>query len=167
MRTTISLLLLMFSMASYAQTACPQGVGPGDPRCGPGGGGGGGWDLPAGKVYTRWKTTWGALAEDTATGKIGTSTGEFSRRRATREAVANCKAMGGLECKFIFTYKNSCAVVAQVADDPSPSLISTYQSAPTLEVASKLAIDGCSSKNEGRACQVAYKDCTPPVLIYE
>ena len=56
--------------------------------------------------------------------------------------------MGGLECKFIFTYKNSCAVVAQVADDPSPSMISTYQSAPTLEVASKLAIDGCSSKNE-------------------
>ncbi|WP_260619066.1 DUF4189 domain-containing protein [Pseudoxanthomonas mexicana] len=154
-------------MASYAQTACPQGVGPGDPRCGPGGGGGGGWDLPAGKVYTRWKTTWGALAEDTATGKIGTSTGEFSRRRATREAVANCKAMGGLECKFIFTYKNSCAVVAQVADDPSPSMISTYQSAPTLEVASKLAIDGCSRKNEGRACQVNYKDCTPPVLIYE
>lgn len=41
-RAMIFAILLMLSMVSYAQTACPQGVGPGDPRCGPGGSGGGG-----------------------------------------------------------------------------------------------------------------------------
>ena len=166
MRTTISLLLLIFSIPSYAQTACPQGVGPGDPRCGPGGGVGGGWDLPAGKVYTRWKTTWGALAEDTAAGKVGTSTGHFSRGDARREAVGKCKAIGGSECKLIFTYKNSCAAVADPVDAVN-SPMSVVQAAPTIEDASRRALEICSSKNGGGTCQVNYRNCTAPVLIHE
>lgn len=166
-RAMIFAILLMLSMVSYAQTACPQGVGPGDPRCGPGGSGGGGWDLPAGKIYTRWKATWGASAEDTNSGNVGTSTGLFSRGDARREAVAKCKAMGGLECKFIFTHKNSCAVVAEVVDDLKVPSAPTYQSAPTIEVASKLAIEGCSRRNGGRTCQIGYQQCTAPVLIHE
>ena len=165
-RTTVFVVLLVFSMASYAQTACPQGVGPGDPRCGPGGGGGGGWDLPAGKVYTRWKATWGALAADAITGNVGTSTGQFSRRHATREAVAKCKSMGGSECKFIFTYKNSCAAVAEVVEVLKSPIVA-YQTGATIEEASKVALEVCSSKNAGRACQVNYTNCTAPILIYE
>jgi hypothetical protein len=166
-RKTILLFLLIFPLESYAQTACPQGVAPGDPRCGPGGGGGGGWDLPAGKVYTRWKSTWGAMVEDTATGNVGTSTGQSSRRKAVREALAKCKAMGaGLECKYIYTYTNSCAVVAEPIEVLRNS-VSAYQNGETVEAASKLAIAGCSVRNGGRACQVYYSNCTAPILIRE
>ena len=165
-RITVLLFLLVFSMESYAQTACPQGVGPGDPRCGPGGGGGGGWDLPAGKVYTRWKSTWGAMVGDNATGNVGTSTGHSSRRKAEREARTKCKAMGGVECKFVYTYMNSCAVVAEpieVLKNP----VSTYLDGETVEAASRLAIADCSVKNGGRSCQMTYSNCTDPILIRE
>ncbi len=165
-RTTVLLFLLIFSMESYAQTACPQGVAPGDPRCGSSGGGGGGWDLPAGKIYTRWKSTWGAMVGDDATGNVGTSTGQSSRRKAEREARAKCKASGGLECKFVYTYMNSCAVVAEPIEVLKDS-VSAYQNGETVEAASKLAIAGCSVRNGGRACQVYYSNCTAPILIRE
>lgn len=166
MRTLICLILLMFSIESYAQTACPQGVGPGDPRCGPGGSGGGGWDLPAGKIYTRWKATWGALVADAVTGNVGTSTGQFSRRRATREAVAKCRSMGGSECGFTFTYTNSCVAVAEVNETLKAPVVA-YQTGATIDEASKVALDVCSTKNGGRECRVNYTKCTAPVLIRE
>lgn len=165
-RTTVLLFLLVFSAGSYAQTACPQGVGPGDPRCGPAGGGGGGWDLPAGKVYTRWKSTWGAMVGDNATGNVGTSTGQSSRRKAVREARDKCKASGGLECKFVYTYMNACAVVAEPIE-ALKNPIATYLDGETVEAASKLAIADCSVKNAGRSCEVTYSNCTAPILIRE
>ena len=165
-RLTVLLFLLVFSMDSYAQTACPQGVGPGDPRCGPGGVGGGGWDLPAGKTYTRWKSTWGAMVGDSATGNVGTSTGQSSRRKAEREARGKCKASGGLECKFVYTYMNSCAVVAEPIE-MLKNPVATYLDGETVEAASRLAIADCSGKNGGRSCQMTYSNCTAPILIRE
>jgi len=106
------------------------------------------------------------MVGDDATGNVGTSTGQSSRRKAEREARAKCKASGGLECKFVYTYMNSCAVVAEPIEVLKDS-VSAYQNGETVEAASKLAIAGCSVRNGGRACQVYYSNCTAPILIRE
>lgn len=157
---------LGLSFEVVAQTACPQGVSPGDPRCGPGGSGGGGWDLPAGKVYTRWKSTWGAIAEDGAVAVFGASTGEPSRRAASRAAIAHCKEKGGKACKPTLTFKNSCVVLTDPVE-LLPVMNGISQSAETIESASRMGLAACSKANSGHACKIIYSNCTQPYLIYE
>jgi hypothetical protein len=162
----IVFILLGIPLEALAQTACPQGVPPGDPRCGPGGSGGGGWDLPAGKVYTRWKSTWGAIAEDGVAAVFGASTGEPSRRAASRAAVDHCKQKGGKACKLTLAFKNSCVVLADPVE-LLPVMNGISQSAETIEAATKMGLAACSKANGGHACKIIYSNCTAPNLIHE
>lgn len=141
-----------------AQTACPQSVTPGSSQCLPTGVSGGQAAPPP-----RWRTTWGAMAEDDEKGYVGTSVGELTKAAARREAKRKCVAMGGINCKPAYEYKNSCAVVAEPIDAASKS-IAYYQNGKDVEEASNLAISRCSAVN-GRACKVNYSNCSHPVLV--
>lgn len=156
-------LLLGGASAANAQTACPQGVAPGSPACGPSGGG---WVAPPPSAPTqRWKLTWGAFASDPAQSVIGTSTGQFSRRAASKAAMAKCASLGGRNCKVTLTYENQCAVVAEPVEDLQP-MASIQGSGPSVEEASMPVLEACARGNNGHQCKIVYSNCTGPVLEY-
>ena len=159
MPATVFVVLLMFSMASYAQTACPQGVGPGDPRCGPAGGAN--TVAPSQQTHwMRWKLTWGAVALS-STGELGAVTGEFSKRKAEREALRRCQSWGGKDCVIKITYKNQCAAVAWPGSERARS---AYASAATADEAERVALSTC---NHDGSCRVVYSKCTDPVSYFD
>lgn len=157
-------LLLGGASAANAQTACPQGVAPGSPACGPSGGG---WlpPPPPSMPRQRWKLTWGAFASDDAQSVIGTSTGQFSRRAASKAAMAKCAALGGRNCKVTLTYENQCAVVAETVEDLQP-IASVQGSGPSVEEASRPVLEACARDNNGHKCKIVYSNCTAPVSDY-
>ena len=150
--------LLVSSGHASAQMACPQGVTPGSSQCLPTGGA----VAPPARA-PRWVLTWGAMAEDQKSSIVGTSSGELSRGAAQRAAVRKCEAMGGAGCKAVYSYKNTCAVVAE----PIALLEfmhGYYQNGPTVEEATRLVIPQCRDGNGGHDCRVIYSNCTAPIL---
>ena len=154
--------LLGFSTAggALAQTACPQGVTPGSSQCLPTSTGATSAPQPR---RARWVKTWGAMAEDSLSSKVGTSTGEYSRRAAQRAAVRKCESMGGKGCKAVFSYENTCAVIAEPVELLG-KMVGFYQDAPTIEEAKRLVLPICRDGNGGRECRVIYSNCTAPIL---
>jgi hypothetical protein len=144
-----------------AQTACPQGVTPGSSVC-----------LPTGTAATqnpappapRWRSTWGAFANDSQVAVTGSSSGQLTRWGANRAATAKCKSMGGRECKVVLAFKNQCAVVAEPIED-RPIYNVTYKPGPTVEEASRTALTECANTNQGHACKVIFSICSNPVLV--
>ena len=154
------LMAIGFSGMAAAQTACPYGAVPGSALCLP--------DeveaAPEVQRQPRWKLTWGALAEDPATGYVGTTTGQPSKRAARRAALAQCKGMGGQQCRPVLEYEHQCAVAAEPIDTSSGSS-AVYQAGATIEAATLAALPLCSKHNDGRDCQINYSNCTAPVLV--
>jgi len=159
LRLAPMLLLTFVAVSAEAQMACPQGVTPGSSQCLPSGGGG-----AAPPPAPRWRLTWGAMVEDTVTGYVGTSTGQFSRRAARQVAMRKCVGMGGMNCKPIFDYKNNCAVVVEPVEFIHGSSIAVYRDGSSVEDASGVALAYCKQQN-GRECKVNYANCTSPVLV--
>lgn len=147
------------AFAAFAQTACPQGVTPGSSQCLPTGTG----TVAPPARQPRWMLTWGAMAEDVLSSKVGTSTGESSRRAAQKAAVMKCESMGGKGCKAVFSYENTCAVIAEPVELQG-KMVGFYQDAPTVEEASQLVLPICRNGNSGRECRVIYSNCTAPIL---
>lgn len=160
------LLILLLPGFAFAQTACPQGVPAGDPRCGPGSGSG--LPAPAPAIpKMRWNMTWGAIAKDSRTGSMGYASGQSSRRAATRAAIAACGKSGGSKCAVKLTYENQCAVVVEPADESMTFVTTVFRGASTIEEASSKATQDCERMNGGAACKVYYENCTAPVPVYE
>ncbi|MFY7896231.1 MAG: DUF4189 domain-containing protein, partial [Phycisphaerales bacterium] len=119
----ISSLLSLIGSSALAQTACPQGVPPGDPRCGPSPSWHQGQTTPeesaAPRVIVRerfqvWEDRFGAIARDPE-GPAGMSEGQRSEEDARIAAVADCVSKGGNPngCRnIVFEYASGCAVVA-------------------------------------------------------
>ncbi|MBD9468905.1 DUF4189 domain-containing protein [Pseudoxanthomonas sp. PXM01] len=103
------------------------------------------------------------MAEDEEKGYVGTSVGQLTKAAARREAKRKCVAMGGINCKPAYDYKNSCAVVAEPIDAAGSS-IAYYQNGKDIEEASSLALPRCGALN-GRPCKVNYSNCSLPVLV--
>lgn len=159
--TVLFVVLGVFSVGgAVAQTACPQGVTPGSSQCLPTGTGATSAPPPP---RARWIQTWGAMAEDNLSSTVGTSTGESSRGAARRAAVRKCESMGGSGCKAVFSYKNTCAVIAEPVE-LLEMMVGHYQDAPTIEEASRLVLPRCRDGNGGRECRVIYSNCTAPIL---
>ncbi|BCX72083.1 MULTISPECIES: DUF4189 domain-containing protein [Acinetobacter] len=158
-RFVLAFLTAFVSLFTFAQN-CPQGIPQGTPSCVPPDQLGYSTAPPVNTAY--WKKTWGAMAESPFA--IGTSTGHFSRRSASKEAMDKCKSRGGNECKITFTYKNQCAVMAKPINEDGLVRV-TYQSAATLKEASRLVLPYCAENNNGKTCEVFYSNCTEPVLI--
>lgn len=159
----LSLFLLLGSLAAVpakAQMACPQGVTPGSSQCLPTGTGATSRPPPP---RARWIQTWGAMAEDGLSSKVGTSTGESSRRAAQKAAVRKCESMGGRGCKAVFSYRNTCAVIAE-PNELLQMMVGHYQDAQTIEEATRLVLPRCREGNGGHECRIIYSNCAEPIL---
>ena len=118
-----NLLLLAFLATAgtvFAQTACPVGVPPGDPRCGPSPDWHQGQEQaqqappPPPVVVTRWEVfddRFGAIASS-QNGAYGMSKDETSPESAELAALAQCRLRGGEDCKSLGVYANNCATLA-------------------------------------------------------
>lgn len=164
MRELLNLALVAFlalaSGVAFGQTACPHGVTPGSSQCLPSGAGAASVPPPP---RARWIQTWGAMAEDARSSKVGTASGEMSRRAAERAAVKKCESMGGTGCRPVFAYRNTCAVIAEPVD-LLQMMVGYYQHAPTVEEATRLVLPRCRIGNDGHECRVVYSNCTSPIL---
>lgn len=157
-------LLGMMSWA-LAQTGCPQGVGAGSARCGPGGGtmspGSSGPRRPS----VRWVSQWGAYAEDSTRAIVGSAVEKRSKRAAERAAIKRCKEIGGgNECKVMMTYTNGCGVVLEPAE-PLYVMYGVYQWGATVEEALEKGLPQCVEANEGHACKIVHKSCSKAYTV--
>ena len=114
-------LTFLANISVTAQTACPQGVPPGDPRCGPSPS----WhqgqtapeELTAPRIIVRerfqvWEDRFGAIATDEK-GPFGVSEGQKTEEAARQLATQDCIRRGGdpIRCQRIsYSYSNSCVV---------------------------------------------------------
>ncbi len=158
----IYIVPLLFSLMSvncaFAQTACPVGVAPGSPQCGPDSGTSRG-DIPTPppRPTGEWIKTWGAIATSQSTGEAGTSIAKLSEEDARRSAVHQCALGGASDCKVHLVYRNQCAAFAASHSD------TYFQAAESKEVAVQLAKKSCE-KSETGSCKVMYSDCTDPIF---
>lgn len=149
------LLASLFTPSSPAQTACPMGVSPGDPRCGPSpqyGAPAPNRPLPA----RRWVNQWGAIAADDKMTTLGSSTGMSSRRKAERDALAKCKARSGRNCEVLEAYGNGCVAVSVGTGQTFWNIAGDRNNAEAA------ALSSCRSRTD--QCRIYQSECSLPAL---
>ncbi len=154
--TAFSLLMLTAFASAFAQTACPGGVAPGSPQCGPDSGTSRADSAPA-RPTGEWIKTWGAIAHSRTTGEAGSAVGKLSEGEAEQAALRQCAIEGTSDCKVSLTYYNQCA--ALVASDSQ----SFFQASVSERRSIKLAKESCEESNSG-TCKVIYSECTEPIF---
>lgn len=143
---------------AFAQTACPVGVAPGSPQCGPDSGTSrGDVSTPPPRLTGEWIKTWGAIATSQSMGEAGTSANKISEDEARETALHECALGGASDCKVHLAYHNQCAALAS---SPTETF---FQASPTEERAAKLAMSFCKQSNSG-SCKVTYSECTKPIF---
>lgn len=172
MKTRILLVagLLASSGGSWAQTACPNGVPPGSPQCGPSPSYHGVTPPPSPQPTQpqaplfRWVDRWGAVAWDNSgyiQGEeegIGIASAQTSQSKAKKKALEECRAAGGSKkgCEVIFVLRNGCMAMAKGA-----SGVRSPHSADTLEQAMQSALGRCGADTSG--CAILFSACSLPV----
>ncbi|MEA9830217.1 DUF4189 domain-containing protein [Xanthomonas campestris] len=154
----VVIFLLTSANSVLSQTACPSGVAPGSPQCGPDSGTSrGDLPIPPPRPTGEWLKTWGAIATSESTGEAGTSANKFSEKDARNSAINQCALGGASDCKVHLVYRNQCASFAASHSD------TFFQAAESKEVAIELAKRNCEKSGTG-SCKVMYSDCTEPVF---
>ncbi|WP_410478189.1 DUF4189 domain-containing protein [Pseudomonas syringae group sp. J309-1] len=158
--TLFSLLVLAVSTPAFSQTACPSGVAPGSPQCGPDSGTSRANSAPS-RPTGEWIKTWGAIAGSDSRGEAWTSIGRLSKAEAEAEeqALDQCKAAGASDCIVTLAYQNQCVSMAS----PPGSGRSATNSAKSKEISNQDALAKCQEVN-GQACEVIYSACTDPIF---
>lgn len=165
------MMLLVCAAAStlpaFAEGRCPPGQypvgGPGWAGCAPIPGAGGAGAAPQRlQPSGEWTTTWGAISLSSATGKVGTATGELKESVAQAKAQARCVQSGGTGCTTAYAYNNQCAVLLGPAPGASVRAAALGRGA-TVEAATADAQRSCGPNGSGQ-CVVAYYDCTQPIF---
>lgn len=156
--------LLMISASVRAEGNCPQGSyelpGPskGVVNCAP---------LPSSddpsvqrEQGPRWQRRWGAIALDFGASNVGlgASASALSKSAAKREALADCRAKGGQDCRINLVYGNQCAVVIAATG------YSRSHGNATVEIAAERGMKLCEAEGFGN-CQIYYKACSLPVQV--
>lgn len=157
-------LLLVCSKLAYAEGNCPSGYFPI-------GGGNAGWNgcapmydpsMPASATPPRppdpgprWEFRWGVIVVDGERGKFAGIDGYADPRKATRDAMRQCKKNGGKKCEILVEYYNQCGVL--VAGDAHTVAFH----GPVVEEARKRAMADCNAHTGN--CQVYYAGCSYPV----
>ena len=159
------LVVLVFSIGfvgvSYAQTACPAGVAPGSPQCGPDSGTSrGDVPLPPPRPTGEWIKTWGAIVNAEDSSEAWASIGKLSKDAAEADAIDQCQVAGFHGCVVTFTYKNQCVALASPSSTQGRAGVAAAQN---LVLAENDAMEVCREKG-GSACSVIYKDCTKPIF---
>ncbi|WP_078517016.1 DUF4189 domain-containing protein [Xanthomonas axonopodis] len=151
-------VLMSFSFSVFAQTACPSGVAPGSPQCGPDSGTSrGDIPMPPPRPTGEWLKTWGAIAMSNSTGDVGAVVGKFSESEAKSSAIQQCGVDGAPDCKVKLTYRNQCSALASSQRD------TFFQSSSTKEAAIEGVLDVCKKSNSG-SCNVMYSGCSDPLF---
>lgn len=150
----LSALLLIPALPVLAQTACPSGVAPGSPQCGPDSGTSRGEAAPP-RPTGEWLKTWGAVA---VAGNGGVSSGRMTKQLAEQAAVDSCEGLDSGKCTVSMAFFNQCVAAA----DSGKGQGSIFGAA-TIEEASRLATDQCE-KNSGTSCRITLSKCTDPIF---
>ena len=150
-------LLLCGCEQAVAQTACPVGVAPGSPQCGPTPQAAAPAAPAQSEPLGRWVNMWGALAQSEGDQVFAASNGQKSKRAAEREAVAKCNREGGRNCTPRFTYSNACVAVSRAL---APGLQGFVVSGEAESVQQE-ALSKCDQGNAGQ-CEIVYTDCSLP-----
>ncbi|WP_274508133.1 DUF4189 domain-containing protein [Xanthomonas campestris] len=155
-----SILLILTSLlpiVSVAQTACPVGVVPGSPQCGPDSGTSRGDSVAPPQPTGRWIKTWGAVVGSDE-GKQGwTSTGKLNEEAAKQDALQKCFATGVHDCRVDMAYFNQCVAIAMPVNGGSSSIVTGKDE----QVASGVALDRCKKKSAS-TCSIFFTECTEP-----
>ncbi len=155
----ILISLLAFVDNANAQTACPVGVAPGSPQCGPDSGTSrGDSPMPPPRPTGEWIKTWGAIATSSSTGEVGTTVGKLTEAEARSMAIHQCSLGGADDCKVNLDYHNQCAALTA-----SQTTGSFFQGAATEELATDLAMKNCENSGGG-SCRIVYSECTKPIF---
>jgi Domain of unknown function (DUF4189) len=154
-RISVALLLLSLSHMVAAQQ-CPPGYWPlGSDQAG--------WkdcapmtpnQLPP-DPGPQWETRWGAIA--TADGAFGTGNSLTTKRKAEKQAIAQCRENGGKGCKVRITYYNQCGALAWGETSGT-----TFRS-PQIADAEQSALKECSAKTTD--CKIFFSGCSYPKQI--
>ncbi|PPU70537.1 hypothetical protein XcuCFBP2542_18605 [Xanthomonas cucurbitae] len=142
----------------FGQTACPSGVAPGSPQCGPDSGTSrGDIPTPAPRPTGEWIKTWGAIAHSNSTGEAGSAVGKLSESEAKDVAIRQCAIGGANDCSVKLVYKNQCA--ALVASKSQ----SFFESSASEEESISSGLDACKKSKVG-GCRVVYSECSEPIF---
>ncbi|MCQ2996438.1 DUF4189 domain-containing protein [Pseudomonas syringae] len=152
----LSALLLIPALPVLAQTACPSGVAPGSPQCGPDSGTSRG-EAPPPRPTGEWLKTWGAVAV-AGNGDAGVSSGRMTKKLAEQAAVDSCEGLDSGKCTVSMAFFNQCVAAA----DSGKGQGSIFGAA-SIEEASRLATDQCE-KNSGTSCRITLSKCTDPIF---
>lgn len=112
---------------------------------------------PQASQTMKWADRWEALATDADTGTLGTSSGMASRSSAEKQALKDCKAKGGSNCKIQISNANGC--MAMVLGD---NLFNVQDGSSESEAIEK-SMKECKSADKN--CKVYYSNCSPPELV--
>ncbi|MCD5987903.1 DUF4189 domain-containing protein [Pseudomonas sp. CDFA 553] len=154
--TAFSSLMLTAFASAFAQTACPGGVAPGSPQCGPDSGTSRADSAPA-RPTGEWIKTWGAIAMSKSTGEVGTVVGKLSEGDAKISAIKQCAKGGANDCAVQLFYRNQCAALAASQVD------TFFQSSPIQQLAESGVKKVCDESGGG-TCKVLYSECTEPLF---
>ena len=151
--------MILFNLipSAFAQTACPVGVNPGSPQCGPDSGTSRADSAPP-RPTGEWIKTWGAIAASKSTGEAGTASGKLSESEAKEAAIRQCALSGADDCVIHLSYNNQCSAFAVSESD------TFFQSSPTEQRAITLVMRYCE-RSGGGACKLMYSECTKPIFI--
>ncbi|WDK02767.1 DUF4189 domain-containing protein [Xanthomonas campestris] len=155
----LALVSINFCPAAFAQTACPVGVAPGSPQCGPDSGTsrGDASNPPPPRPTGEWIKTWGAIAGSDNTGEVGTTVGKLSESDAKQAAIRQCALGGADDCRVDLVYHNQCAAFAISQSE------TFFQASPTEQRAINLVKKVCEESNSG-SCKVRYSGCSEPIF---
>ncbi|MBV6882088.1 DUF4189 domain-containing protein [Xanthomonas euvesicatoria] len=147
--------VFFYFFSSQAQTACPVGVAPGSPQCGPDSGTSRG-DIAPPQPTGKWIKTWGALAANSA-GDIGLASGKVSKEDAATESVLRCEEYEAGKCVAKHFFYNQCISVARANSGKSATVTGPKEKAPTL------AVKECE-RTSGSSCSVLVTECSNPIF---
>ncbi|MGO1071103.1 DUF4189 domain-containing protein [Lysobacter sp. CA199] len=154
----IILALLITTGSAHAEGGCPQGFypqnSPSVKSCIPFPSTGGG------TVQTgpKWSSRWGAIAQDKTSGVVGAVANRNNKRQAKKDALAECKARGGSDCRSELEYINQCVAIIQGLTG------SNFSHAETVEQAIDLGTSACKKRGD-TDCHIYYKACSLPVQV--
>ena len=157
---SIILLLALSPLFAFAQTACPVGVAPGSPQCGPDSGTSrGGIPAPPPQPTGEWIKTWGAIAI-ADNGDAGYTKGRLTSEEAEHAAIQNCEKLAGMQCIIALTFHYQCAAIASPSSSSGKGAIT---GGPSLSDVESRARKNCE-KNSGGDCKIAMSTCSDPIF---
>jgi len=140
-----------------AEGGCPTGMIPSRSEsvaaCGPIPASGDTW-----AAEPQWADRWGAIASDSGHAVMGTVAERSSKRAAEREALAACRALGGVGCAVELAYRNRC--VATIRGTTGVDHVGAVSSARAAD----LGMARCRKRGDGD-CRLHYRACSFPVRV--